>query len=331
MRLFLGVIGLYLVVALALPLGLMLAKSLQGSRDEFVGLANYVRYFSTPALFQSIGNSLWVSILSTLITVPLAFVYAYALTRSLMPFRGLFKTVALVPILVPSLLPGLALVYLFGNQGLLKGALLGHSIYGPIGIVMAEVFTTFPHALLIILAALGLADMRLYEAAVALRASRPKIFWTVTLPGARYGLISATFVVFTIVVTDFGAPKVIGGQYNVLATDVYKQVIGQQNFQMGAVVSVILLVPAIFAFLVDRVVRRRQVALLSARAVPYEPRPQRPFDLSMLAYCIVIGFATLSIVAISQFAAVVKFFPYNLTLTWAHYDFDQKGGGGWAS
>jgi iron(III) transport system permease protein len=331
MRLFIGLIGLYLVAALALPLGLMLAKSLEGPREEFVGLANYVRYFSTPALFQSIGNSLWISILSTIITVPLAFVYAYALTRSLMPFRGFFKTVALVPILVPSLLPGLALVYLFGNQGLLKGALLGHSIYGPIGIVMAEVFTTFPHALLIILAALALADLRLYEAAVALRASRSKIFWTVTLPGARYGLISATFVVFTTVITDFGAPKVIGGQYNVLATDVYKQVIGQQNFQMGAVVSVILLVPAIFAFFVDRMVRRRQVALLSSRAVPYEPKPQRLFDLSMLAYCVVTGLAILSIVAISQFAAVVKFFPYNLTLTWAHYDFDTKGGGGWAS
>jgi iron(III) transport system permease protein len=331
MRLFIGVIGLYLVAALALPLGLMLAKSLQGSKDEFIGLANYVLYFSTPALFQSIGNSLWVSSLSTVITVPLAFVYAYALTRSRMRWRGFFKTVALVPILVPSLLPGLALVYLFGNQGLLKGALFGHSIYGPIGIVMAEVFTTFPHALLIILAALALADARLYEAAVALRASRPKIFWTVTLPGARYGLISATFVVFTTVITDFGAPKVIGGQYNVLATDVYKQVIGQQNFQMGAVVSVILLVPAIFAFMVDRVVRRRQVALLSARAVPYEPKPQRLFDLLMLGYCVVIGLAILSIVAISQFAAVVKFFPYNLTLTWAHYDFDQKGGGGWAS
>jgi len=331
MRLFIGVIGLYLVAALALPLGLMLAKSFEGPREEFVGLANYVRYFSTPALFQSIGNSLWVSILSTLITVPTAFVYAYALTRSRIPFRGFFKTVALVPILVPSLLPGLALVYLFGNQGLLKAALLGHSIYGPIGIVMAEVFTTFPHALLIILAALALADARLYEAAVALRASRARIFWTVTLPGARYGLISATFVVFTTVVTDFGAPKVIGGQYNVLATDVYKQVVGQQNFQMGAVVSVILLLPAIFAFLVDRAVRRRQVALLSARAVPLEPKPQPLFDLAMLAYCVVVGLALLSIVAVSQFAAVVKFFPYNLTLTWAHYDFDQKGGGGWAS
>jgi len=331
MRLFIGVIGLYLVAALAVPLGLMLAKSLQGSQDQFVGLANYVQYFSTPALFRSIGNSLWVSMLSTVITVPAAFLYAYALTRSRIPFRGFFKTVALVPILVPSLLPGLALVYLFGNQGLLKAALLGHSIYGPIGIVMAEVFTTFPHALLIILAALALADARLYEAAVALRASRARIFWTVTLPGARYGLISATFVVFTTVVTDFGAPKVIGGQYNVLATDVYKQVIGQQNFQMGAVVSVILLVPAIFAFFVDRAVRRRQVALLSARAVPFEPKPQPLFDLAMLVCCVVMGLAILSLVAVSQFAAVVKFFPYNLSLTWAHYDFDQKGGGGWAS
>ena len=331
MRAFIGVIGLYLVVALALPLGLMLGKSLQGSRDEFVGLANYIRYFSTPALFQSIGNSLWIAILGTAITVPAAFAYAYALTRTRMPLRGLFKTIALVPILVPSLLPGLALVYLFGNQGLIKGLLLGHGIYGPIGIVMAEAFTTFPHALLIILAALALADARLYEAAVALRASPARIFWTVTLPGARYGLISATFVVFTTVITDFGAPKVIGGQYNVLATDVYKQVIGQQNFQMGAVVSVILLIPAILAFVVDRAVRRRQVALLSARAVPYEPTPTRGLDLAMLAYCTVIGMAILSIVAVSQFAALVKFFPYNLTLTWAHYDFDTKGGGGWAS
>ena len=64
---------------------------------------------------------------------------------------------------------------------------------------------------------------------------------------------------------------------------------------------------------------------------PFEPKPQPVFDLIILAYCIVIGLAILSIVAVSQFAALVKFFPYNLTLTWAHYDFDQKGGGGWAS
>ena len=165
-------------------------------------------------------------------TIPLAFVYAYALTRHRHPLRGLFQTIALVPILVPRCCRPRPR-YLFGNQGLMKASCSAVASRA-VGIVMAEVFTTFPHALLISLAALALADARLYEAAVALRASRPRIFWTVTLPGARYGLISAAFVVFTMVITDFGAPKVIGGQYNVLATDVYKQVIGQQNFEMGA-------------------------------------------------------------------------------------------------
>lgn len=331
MRAFMALIGLYLVVTLALPLWVMLSKSLQDHDGDFVGLANYLQYFKTPALSYSIHNSFYVSIVSTVITVPLAFVYAYALARSCMPLRGLFKTIAFVPILVPSLLPGIALVYLFGNQGMIKGLLFGHSIYGPIGIVMAEVFFTFPHALVIIVAALSLADARLYEAAVALRASKRRIFFTVTLPGARYGLISATFVVFTMVITDFGAPKVIGGQYNVLATDVYKQVIGQQNFEMGAVVGMVLLIPAAFAFAVDRIAQRKQVALLSARAVPYEPRPSRRFDFLMLAYCGAIGVFLVGILAVSQYAALVRFYPYNLSLTLYHYNFDIRDGGGWAA
>src|SRR5690606_16623047 len=134
-------------------------------------------------------------------------------------------------ILAPSLLPGISLIYLFGNQGMLKELLFGASIYGPIGIVIGEVFYTFPHALMILITALSLTDARLYEAAESLGASRIRTFFTVTLPGAKYGLISAIFVVFTLTITDFGVPKVIGGQFNVLATDIYKQVIGQQNFE----------------------------------------------------------------------------------------------------
>ena len=150
-----------------------------------------------------------------------------------MPVKRLFRTIALIPILVPSLLPASALVYLFGNQGLLKGLLFGGSIYGPIGIVIGEVFFTFPHALLIISTALAISDARLYEAARGAARHARRTFWTVTLPGARYGLISAAFVVFTLVITDFGVPKVIGGQFNVLAIDIYKQVVGQQNFADG--------------------------------------------------------------------------------------------------
>ncbi len=331
MRAFMGVIALYLLATLVLPLYTMLSKSFENSDGDFIGLANYVQYVTTPALFHSVYNSLFVSVLTTLITTTLAFLFAYALTRSCMPFKAMFRIIAMIPILVPSLLPGIALIYLFGNQGMAKGLLLGQSIYGPIGIVISEVFYTFPHALIIIITALAIADARLYEASIALRASRLKTFLTVTLPGSRYGLISAAFVVFTLVITDFGAPKVVGGQYNVLALDIYKQVIGQQNFQMGAVVGVVLLIPAVAAFLVDRAVRRRQVALLSSRSVPYMPRPSRRFDHSMLCYCVVISIFILGILGVCQYAALIKFWPYNLSLGLSNYAFDLMDGGGWDS
>jgi iron(III) transport system permease protein len=328
MRAYMGIIGLYLLVSLALPLYAVFSKSFHNYTGEFVGLANYFEYFSTPALFSSIYNSLFVSLTTTVITIILAFIYAYALQRSCVPWQGFFKVIAMIPILVPSLLPGIALVYMFGRQGFLNPLLFGQSIYGPLGIVIAEVFFTFPHALLIMLTAFSIADARLYEAATVLRASPAKIFFTVTLPGVRYGLISAAFVVFTLVITDFGAPKVIGGQYNVLAVDIYKQVIGQQNFEMGAVVSMVLLVPAVIAFFVDRLMQKKQVALLSARAVPLIPSPNRRFDRIMLIFCGVIGLFLLSILLTCQFAALAKFYPYDLSLGLKHYRFDLVDGGG---
>ena len=279
------------------------------------GISNFVNYFSTPALFNSIKNSLMISVISTLITVTLAFWFAYALNRSCMRFKGMFRLIAMAPILVPSLLPGIALVYLFGAQGILKGLLFGASIYGPIGIVIGSVFFTFPHAFLIISTALAISDARLYEAAVSLKASPWRTFWWVTIPGARYGLISAAFVVFNLVITDFGLPKVIGGQFNVLAVDIYKQVIGQQNFEMGAVVSVVLIIPAILAFAIDRVVQSKQVALLTARSVPYTPTPHAKTDGFFLLYCSAVGLFVVGMLAICQFAALIKFWPYDLSLS----------------
>ncbi|MEQ8815601.1 MAG: putative 2-aminoethylphosphonate ABC transporter permease subunit [Thalassobaculum sp.] len=295
------------------------------------GLENYRTYFSTPSLVQSIENSVWIAALSTVVTVALAFAFACALARSCMPFKGVFRLVALIPILVPSLLPGIALIYLFGNQGFLKDLLFGQSIYGPIGIVIGSVFFTFPHAFIIITTALAISDSRLYEAAVSLKASAWRRFWTVTVPGARYGLISAAFVVFTLVITDFGLPKVIGGQFDVLAVDIYKQVIGQQNFEMGAVVSVVLLVPAVLAFAVDRVIQRRQVAALSARSVPFEPKPDPVADWSAFALCLTVALFIIGILAVCQFAALVKLWPYDLSPSLRNYEFDRTDGGGWES
>jgi len=295
------------------------------------GLQNYREYFSNPTLISSIGNSLFIATVSTVLTLALAFGFAYALNRSCMPFKGVYRLIAMMPILVPSLLPGIALIYLFGNQGILKALLMGQSIYGPLGIVIGSIFFTFPHALIILSTALSISDQRQYEAAESLRASTWRTFWTVTIPSARYGLISAAFVTFTLVITDFGLPKVIGGQYNVLAIDIYKQVIGQQNFEMGAVVSVVLLIPAVLAFTVDRIVQKKQVSLLSARSVPYQPKPDRRFDMAMLGWCTLVAIFILGIIGICQFAALIKFWPYDLSLSLRNYAFDRMDGGGWGA
>lgn len=329
MLMFMGVIALYLVVALALPLYAILSKSFKNKDGDFIGLANYAEYFATPALTYSIQNSLFVSIVTTFISVSIAFTLAYGLSRSQMRCKGMFKAIALVPILVPSLLPGIALIYLFGRQGLINGLLFGNEIYGPLGIIISEVFFTLPHALIIITTALSIADARLYEAAESLNAGTVKKFVTVTIPGVRYGLVSAAFVVFTLTITDFGAPKVIGGGYNVLATDIYKQVIGQQNFEMGAVVSLILLLPAALAFTVDRIMQRKQVALLSARAVAYEPGPSRWFDRAMFGWAVIVSIFILTILFTCQYAALIKFYPYDLSLSLKNYQFDLMDGGGW--
>jgi len=321
----------WMLVTLVLPLWSLLSKSFQNQDGGFVGLANYVLYFSTPALFQSVWNSLLISVVSTLIVLPLAFVYAYALQRSCMRWKGLFQALALIPILAPSLLPAISFIYLFGNQGFLKGLMFGGTIYGPVGIVISQVFYCFPHALMILVAALSMADARLYEAADALGASKTRVFFTVTLPGAKYGVISAGFVIFTLVITDFGIAKVIGGQFNVLATDIYKQVIGQQNFGMGAVVGFVLLIPAVFAFGADRIIQRRQVALLSARAVPLIPKPEPRRDWSLFAFCAIVGGLILGVLLMAAWASLVTRWPYNLALTLKNYAFAEFDSNGWGA
>jgi iron(III) transport system permease protein len=322
-------VAAFLLAGLAVPLAIMLAKSAQDVRGAFVGLANYAAYFSSGAPLQSIWNTLYIGVVSTLVTIPLAFVFAYGIQRSRMPGKGIFRTVALIPLLTPSLLFALALVQLFGNQGIFKGLLLGETIYGPIGIVAGMAFAHLPHTFIIISTALSLTDARLYEAAESLRASPQRIFFTLTLPSVKYGLISASIVSFMLSITDFGIPKVIGGQYNVLATDIYKKVIGQQDFETGAVVSVLLLLGAVIAFLGVRVVQRKQMATLSARAVPYEPRPDRLFDSAMLVYCGLVALAIVGVIAVAGVSSFIRFWPYNLTLTLKHYNFDLAAGGGW--
>ncbi|PML20152.1 phosphonate ABC transporter permease [Vibrio breoganii] len=326
----LGVLSLFMLVFILMPLWAMLTKSVQNSSGEFVGLENFITYFSSPSLWYSLTNTLTVGFLVMVIVGVLAFGYAFALTRSCMPFKTVFQVLGMAPILAPSLLPAISLIFLFGNQGVLKEWLGGHSVYGLIGITMGLVFWTFPHALMILTTSLRTSDARLYEAARALKTSPLKTFFMVTLPAAKYGLISTLIVVFTLVVCDFGVPKVIGGSYNVLATDIFKQVVGQQNFAMGAVTSILLLLPALLAFAVDRWVQKKQKSLFDTRSVAYEPKPNKLRDNACLVYCIVICIAVLGVLGMAVYGSLVTFWPWNKALTLNNYNFSELSTYGWS-
>lgn len=322
-RAILFVVMVMLFVFLIAPLLTILAHAVQDKNGRFVGLAHFITYFQTPSLLRAAWNSVWVSAAVVMISVPTAFVFAYALTRSRMPapLKAVFRLIALIPLLAPSLLSAISFVQWFGNQGALKFLLGGASIYGAPGIILAEVYNTFPHALMILVTALSLADGRLYEAATALRTRPFRQFMTITLPSCKYGLISAATVVFTYVVSDFGAPKVIGGNFNVLSVDVFKQVVGQHNFSIGAVVGMLLLIPSIISFVIDYVVRRKLKAQLTARSVPYTPKPRKLADALLTLFCTVVCSLLLATIGMAIYTSAISLWPYDLSFTLKHYHF----------
>jgi len=134
-------------------------------------------------------------------------------------------------------------------------------------------------------------------------------------------------VVFSYTVSDFGIPKIIGGNFNVLAVDIYKLVIGQQNFNKGAVVGLVLLVPVLFAFFVDWVMQGRQQALFSARAVPYSPKRAPWFDRAMFLYCLIVALLLLAVLGMAVYTSFIKFWPYDKSMSLRHYTFGLVDGG----
>ncbi len=308
-----------LALATILPIGALLVRSLFNRDGTFAGVDNFVRYVTEPGLAIAAWNSIMLSGLATVLTILTAYPLAYGLNRSCMPFRGLFRAIVMLPLLAPSLLPAIGLIYLFGTQGVLKSWLMGEQLYGPIGIIMASVLYALPHAVLILSSGLAASDARLYEAARALRAGPWRQFFAITLPFSRYAIISAASVVFVLVFTDFGIPTVVGGSTNVLATDIYKLVIGRFDFELGAVVGVILLAPAVAAYAIDVLARKAQRTTLSGKSVPVTPLPSVLRDGALTAFTILVSLAILGVMSMAVFGSLVKFWPYNLSLDVKNY------------
>jgi len=308
------------------PLCTVAIKSLTGV-DGSIGLTNYVEILRNPSIAQATWNSLVLSVITTAICLCVGFAIAFALQRTTLRGKTLVTVALALPMLAPSLVQGLGILFIFGRNGLLhKFTGLPVDAYGFSGLLLSDVFYALPQATLIIQAALRHSDARYYDAAEIMGANRWRQFFDITLPNARFGLLSAGFVVFTVTLTDFGNAAVIGGNFRVLATEIYSQVSGQMNFGMGAVVGILLLLPTLLAVVIEKVATQRQYGGGSESAIPVQPDrvPKRDLPLGFVVHG--TAMAILLVVATVVFASFVKLWPYNFEMTLKNYDITVAGG-----
>lgn len=322
-----GLMTICFVIVLICPLYSLFSKAFISADGTFVGLGNYAEYFSTPALSVSIGNTIYISVFTAIVSTLIGFVYAYGVTRTNIKGKQFFRYVALIPLFLPTVVHGLSLVYLFGVQGVVTNLGWDIGLYGKTGIILSEIIYTFPQSFLMFYIALNYADGRLYEAAETMGCGNLKKFRYITVPSVKYTLINSLFVCFTLAFTDFGAPKVVGGSYNVLATDIYKQVAGQFNMNMGAVVGTLLLIPAIISFAVDRITSRKESGAISSKASALRIKDSMPRDVVFYVICGGVTLCLFIMVAVLFMGAFTKYYPYEMGFTLEHFNFSESTGG----
>jgi iron(III) transport system permease protein len=211
-----------------------------------------VTVFSSAQFLPMLKNSLITTVIAMVISVVLAFVLAYVINRTNVRLKSVFMVLFTIPMLIPSISHGMGLVLLFGDNGLLTNLLGLHiDLYGYVGIIMGSVLYSFPVAFLMFYDSLQYEDYTTYEAAEVLGLSKWRQFKTITIPSMNRTLVSALLAVFTMVFTDYGVPLMTGGTVMTLPVYMYREVIGMMNFSNGAVVGVVLLTPAVVAFLGD--------------------------------------------------------------------------------
>lgn len=318
-----------LSVFIILPLLFLFSKAFTNMEGKFVGLGNFNEYFCNPSLLVALKNSLFTAITSSVIGVFLALIYAYGISRTNIKLKGFFKVIAILPLFVPSMLYSLSLVYLFGNKGVFTSIGINIGLYGSVGIIISEIIFIFPQAFLIIHSGLAMTDNSIYESAEVLGTSSLRKLLRITLPSIKYPLISSFFISFIMAFTDFGAPKVLGGNYTVLATEIYKQIIGQFNMSMGAAISLVMLTPVLIAFFTDRVLSKRQGITITSKSKSYKIKDNKARDTLFFTVSMVITFIILSMILTAVIGSFINLWPYDFTFTLKNYKFEGLMNSGW--
>lgn len=304
---------------LAVPIIRLLGESFV--LDTGWGMENYTSVLTGKGFAEAFGNSIVISLTSAVISTVLAFFLAYSIqyTNLGAKYKKLIRLLAVLPMLLPTITYGFAIIYSFGKQGLLT-KLIGtqlFDIYGFGGLIFGYVIYTLPISFLLILNTMGYIDKKfMVVSRVMGDNSITTFFQTVFRP--LLGTLAASIVqCFFLCFTDYGIPASVGGKYEVVATVLYNEMLGSiPDFQQGAVVAMLMLVPSIISIVLLRYLERYNIRYNKISAIELQKNSLRDW------FCgIVSGIILLILVSIFLVIFVVPFveeWPYQTSFTLEH-------------
>jgi len=278
---------LFLLLALFLlyPIFAVLIKSIKG--PEGFTLAYYAKFLVKGYYFQSLRNTLWLGFINTVVCLVVGFCLAYLTTRGPWLLRKPLKVVSMMPLIAPPYLFAISLIILFGHNGIMTKAFgIKWSLYGFWGVAVGQTLAFIPLAYLMIENTLMSLNPNLEESAYDMGASEVRIIRTITIPLLAPGILKAGLLVFVMTIAEFGNAAILGGRTPFLAPDTYQMIIGEADFEMGSVLSVVLIIPCIIVFILHNyLLTGKKFTTIGGKPVASEPRRMTP--LVMVPFMII--------------------------------------------
>ena len=315
-----AVMAVFFAGFLAVPMISVLVRSFTGN-GEPASLAHYVEVLTGRGFLRALGNSFVVSICSALLATGLAFILAYTIhyTNVGKRYKWLISKAAILPMLLPTITYGFAIIYSFGKQGLLT-KLFGRqlfNIYGFNGLLLGYVVYTLPVAFTLINNAMGYIDKR-FMIVSRLMGDSPLQTFRMTIVIPLLGTLATSFIqTFFLCFTDFGIPASVGGRYEVVASVLYAEMLGSiPNFGNGAVVALIMIIPSVVSITVLHTLEKYNVRYNKISPIELKKGVKRDAVFAVLSGAVLV-FA-LSMFVVMFITPFIEGWPYRMNFTLEH-------------
>lgn len=312
---------LFFLVFLAAPMVKVIIKSFVIDGTAALTIANYKEVLTGKGFMEALGNSFLVSSTSAAVTTVLAFVVAYSIHYTNIPegFKNFLRKAAVLPMLLPTITYGFAIIYSFGKQGLLTrlfGRQLFH-IYGFNGLLLGYVIYTFPISFMLLQNTMEYIDKKFTVVSRLMGDSAIRTFY-ITLLRPLLGTLASSFIqTFFLCFTDFGIPASVGGKFRVVASVLYEEMLGSiPNFGNGAVVAIVMLIPSILSITVLSVLEKYNVRYNKISEIELKKDNIRDWFCGCISGVIIM--ALLSVFFVIFLVPFVDEWPYRMNFTLEH-------------